>query len=65
MIPVALALSTWLPDRRRAWTSRVVGLSAMAVLVVGGPLLAFGVLAFEVQAPIALGAGMFFFLWVA
>ena len=64
MIPVALALSTWLPDRRRAWTSLVVGLSAMAVLVVGGPLLVFGVLAFEVQAPIALGAGMIFFLWL-
>src|SRR5918993_139434 len=64
MIPVALALSTLLPDRRRAWITRVVGLSAMAVLVVGGPLLVFGVLAFEVQAPIAVGAGMFLFLWL-
>ena len=64
MIPVALALSTLLPDRRRAWTSLVVGLSAMAVLVVGGPLLVFGVLAFEVQAPIAVGAGMILFLWL-
>ena len=64
MIPVALELSTWLPDRRRAWITRVVGLSAMAVLVVGGPLLVFGVLAFEVQAPIAVGAGMFLFLWM-
>ena len=59
MIPIALALSTLLPDRRRAWIIRVVGLSAMVVLVVGGPLLVFGVLAFEVQAPIAVGAGMF------
>ena len=64
MIPVALELSTWLPDRRRAWITRVVGLSAMAVLVVGGPLLVFGVLAFEVQAPVAVGAGMFLFLWL-
>lgn len=64
MIPVALALSTLLPDRHRAWITRVVGLSAMAVLVVGGPLLVFGVLAFEVQAPIAVGAGMFLFLWL-
>jgi hypothetical protein len=64
MIPVALALSTLLPDRRRAWITRVVGLSAMAVLVVGGPLLVFGVLAFEVQAPIAVGAAMFLFLWL-
>ena len=64
MIPVALVLSTLLPDRRRALITRVVGLSAMAVLVVGGPLLVFGVLAFEVQAPIAVGAGMFLFLWL-
>jgi hypothetical protein len=64
MIPVALALSTLLSDRRRAWITRVVGLSAMVILVVSGPLLVFGVLAFEVQAPIAVGAGMFLFLWL-
>lgn len=64
MIPVALALSTLLPDLRRAWITRVVGLSALAVLVAGGPLLVFGVLAFEVQAPIAVGAGMVLFLWL-
>jgi hypothetical protein len=52
MVPVVLDLSAWLPDRRLGWISGVVGPSALAVLTVGGPLLIFGVLAFEVQAPI-------------
>ncbi len=64
MIPVALALSTWLPDRRLGRIARVLGLSAMAVLTVGGPLLVLGVLAFEVQAPIAVAAWMVLSLWL-
>ncbi len=63
-IPVALALAALLPDRRRAWITLVVGVSAMTVLVAGGPLLVLGVLAFEVQAPIAVSAGMVLFLWL-
>src|SRR5829696_6290189 len=45
MIPVALALSARLPDRRLARIALVIGLPAMAVLVAGGPLLKLGVLA--------------------
>jgi hypothetical protein len=63
-IPVALALSAWLPDRRLSRFTQVVGLSAMAVLTVGGPLLVLGVLAFNVQAPIMVAAGMVLCLWL-
>ena len=64
MIPVALALSARLPDRRSACITRAVGLSAMAVLTVGGPLLVLGVLAFNVQAPIMGAAWMVLCLWL-
>jgi hypothetical protein len=50
-IPLALALAASLPDRRLAWISCLIGLPAMTVLVVGGPLLVLGVLSFEVQTP--------------
>ena len=64
MIPVALALSAWLPDRRLSRITKLVGLSAMAVLTVGGPLLVLGVLAFDVQAPIMVAAWMVLCLWL-
>ncbi len=64
MIPVALALSAWLPDRRLSRITKLVGLSAMAVLTVGGPLLVLWVLAFEVQAPIMVAAWMVLCLWL-
>ncbi len=64
MMPVALALGASLPDRRLGRISRIVGLSAMAVLTVGGPLLVLGVLSFEAQAPVALGAWAVLSLWM-
>ena len=64
MIPVALALSAWLPDRGLSRITQVLGLSAMAVLTVGGPLLVLGVLAFKVQAPIMVAAWMVLSLWL-
>ncbi len=64
MIPVALALSARLPDGRLSRITQVVGLSAMAILTVGGPLLVLGVLAFNVQAPIMVAAWMVLCLWL-
>lgn len=64
MIPVALALSARLPDRRSARITQALGLSAMAVLTVGGPLLVLGILAFNVQATIAVAAWMVLCLWL-
>jgi hypothetical protein len=64
MIPVALALSAWLPDGRLSRITRVLGVSAITVLTVGGPLLVFGVLAFDVQAPIMVAAWMVLCLWL-
>ncbi len=64
MIPVALALSAWLPDRRLSRITLLVGLPALAVLMVGGPLLVFGVMPFNVQAPIMVAAWMVLCLWL-
>lgn len=64
MIPVALFLGGRLP---RLWAPRLVqalGLAAMALLTVGGPLLVLGVLSFEVQTPIAIGAWIMLGLWL-
>jgi hypothetical protein len=64
MVPVTLALSAWLPDRRLGRIVQVLGLPAMVVLTVGGPLLVLGVLAFEAQAPIAVAAWVVLSLWL-
>ncbi len=64
MIPVALVLAGRLSGRRSARITRVVGVSAMAVLTVGGPLLVLGVLAFEVQMPIMIAAWMILCVWL-
>ncbi len=64
MIPVALALSAWLPDRRLSRITLLVGLPAPAVLTVGGPLLVLGVVVFKVQAPIMVAAWMILSLWL-
>ncbi len=64
MIPVALALSAWLPDRRLSRITLLVGLPAPAVLTVGGPLLVLGVMVFKVQAPIMVAAWMILSLWL-
>lgn len=64
MIPVALVLAGRLSGRRFARITRGIGVSAMAVLTVGGPLLVLGVLAFEVQAPIMVAAWMILCVWL-
>lgn len=63
MIPVALALSAWLPERLACRIIQVLGLSAMTILVVGGPLLVLGMLEFGVQAPIMIKAWVVLSLW--
>ena len=64
MIPVALALGGRLPRRRATRFTQVAGLAAMALLTVGGPLLVLGVLAFEVETPIAMAAWVVLGLWL-
>lgn len=64
MIPAALALGAHLPRRRAIRIVRTVGVAAMAVLTVGGPLLVLGALSFEVQAPIMLAAWMALCAWL-
>jgi MFS family permease len=64
MIPVAFALGGRLPQRRVASFTQAAGLTAMAFLSVGGPLLVLGVLAFEVATPIAMAAWIILSLWL-
>jgi hypothetical protein len=64
MIPVALFLGGRLPQRRAARFTQAAGLTAMALLSVGGPLLVLGVLAFEVATPIAMAAWIILSLWL-
>ena len=64
MIPVALALGGRLPQRRAARFTQASGLAAMVLLTVGGPLLVLGVLAFEVETPIAMAAWVVLSLWL-
>ena len=64
MIPVALALGGHLPKRRAARITQAAGITAMALLTIGGPLLVLGVLAFEIQTPIAVAAYIVLNLWL-
>ncbi len=64
MIPAALPLGGRLPQRRAARLTQGAGLIAMALLSIGGPLLVLGVLAFEIQTPIAIGAWIVLSLWL-
>lgn len=64
MIPVALALAGRLPYRRAVHLTQAAGLLSLVVLTVGGPLLVLGVLAFEVETPIAMAAYFTLSLWL-
>jgi hypothetical protein len=64
MIPVALVLGGHLPRRRAARLTQAAGLTAMALLSIGGPLLVLGVLAFEVETPISIVAWIILSLWL-
>ena len=64
MIPVALALAGSLPQRRATRFTQAASLTAMVLLSVGGPLLVLGVLAFEVETPIAMAAYVILSLWL-
>ncbi len=64
MIPVALFLGGRLPRRRAARLTQTAGLTAMTLLTIGGPLLVLGVLAFDVQTPIAIAAWIILGVWL-
>ena len=64
MIPVALALGGRVPQRRAARFTQAAGLTAMALLTISGPLLVLGVLAFDVDTSLGVGAWMVLCLWL-
>jgi hypothetical protein len=64
MIPVALVLGRRLPRRRAVRLAQTAALAAMALLSAGGPLLVLGMLAFEVETTIAMGAYVILILWL-
>lgn len=64
MIPAALALAGRLPRRNVVRVVRAIGVAAMSVLTVGGPLLVLGASSFEVHAPVMLAAWMVLCAWL-
>jgi hypothetical protein len=65
IIPVALYLGERLPHRRHsARLTQAAGLTAMALLSVGGPLLVLGVVPFEVETSVSVAAWMVLCLWL-
>jgi hypothetical protein len=64
MIPVALFLGGPLPRRRTVRFAQATGLAAMAFLTIGGPLLVLGLLAFEIETPIAIVALIILGVWL-
>ena len=64
MIAIALFLAGRLPQRRALRFTQAAGLTAMALLSVGGLLVGLGGLAFEVVAPITVAAWMVLSLWL-
>jgi hypothetical protein len=64
MIPVALFLGGRLPRRRTARFAQAAGLTAMAFSTIGGPLLVLGVLAFEVETPVAMVTLIILSVWL-
>jgi hypothetical protein len=64
MIPVALFLGMLMPRRRVTRSVQAAGLIAMALLAVGGPLLVFGVLAFEVATLISVASYIVLCIWL-
>ncbi len=56
IIPVALALGAYPPQPRMRRVTLALGIPALVLLTVVGPLLVFGVLSFTVQTPIAVTA---------
>jgi hypothetical protein len=64
LIPVAVALGRRLPATRWVWALTVPGAVAMAVIVLAQLALVLGLLEFEVQVGVAVGAIVVLFLWL-
>ncbi len=64
VIPVAHYLGMLLPRRRATRSVQAAGLIAMALLAVGGPLLVFGVLAFDVATLNAVASYIVLCIWL-
>lgn len=64
MVVVALGLTGVLPTRLAVRIAHVTGTGAMALLTILGPLLVAGVLAFEIESPIALACFLVLAYWL-
>jgi hypothetical protein len=64
MVVVALGLARVLPTRPAVRFAQVAGTFAMVLLTIMGPLLVAGVLAFEIQSPIALVCFLVLAYWL-
>jgi hypothetical protein len=64
MVAVALGLTGVLPKRPTVRIAHMAGTTAMVLLTIMGPLLVAGVLAFEIQSPIALACFLVLAYWL-
>jgi hypothetical protein len=64
MVPVAVALTPLLPRRRAVRVTQVAGIAAMVVSAVGGPLLVLGVVPFDIDTAVGIGAWMLLAGWI-
>ena len=65
LIPAAVALSAYLPDRRRVRALQAAGITLMAIAAICGPLLVVGALDFNVEAPVSAISSYLVAGWIA
>jgi hypothetical protein len=64
MVPVAVSLAPLLPRRRAVRVTQVAGIAAMVASAVGGPLLVLGVVPFDIETAVGIGAWMLLAGWI-
>jgi hypothetical protein len=65
LIPAAVALSAYLPDRRRVRALQAAGITFMAITAVCGPLLVMGAVNFNIENPVSAVSGYLVVGWIA
>lgn len=65
LIPAAVALSGYLPDRRRVRALQAAGITLMAITAVCGPLLVMGAVNFTIENPVSAVSSYLVIGWIA
>jgi hypothetical protein len=65
LIPAALALSAYLRPGFGTWLLQIVGITAMAVTAVSGPLMVAGVVSYDLETPVSAASSLIVVGWAA